>query len=67
MWWGKSEQKADKLAETPRAAKDTTVAQGEKEFDPDKLPDRKQLPASLQRIAREQEKDDNFFDELVEG
>lgn len=67
MWWGKSQPPPEKSAEGSAAAPDTAAKQQEKAFDPDKLPDRKKLPASLQKIAREQDKEENFFDELVEG
>ncbi|KAH7353220.1 mitochondrial 18 KDa protein-domain-containing protein [Plectosphaerella cucumerina] len=67
MWWGKSQSSPVKPTEAPAAAPDTSAKQQEKAFDPDKLPDRKKLPASLQKIARDQDKDENFFDELVDG
>lgn len=35
-------------------------------FDPT-LPDRQKLPPALQKIVDKQDKDDNFFDELVDG
>ncbi|KAI1209844.1 mitochondrial 18 KDa protein-domain-containing protein [Annulohypoxylon truncatum] len=69
MWWGKgsdkSEASKDKQSEAPPAKvdprKDATL------FDPDKLPDRRELPKSLQKIVDKSDRDDNFFDELVEG
>ncbi|ORY58160.1 mitochondrial 18 KDa protein-domain-containing protein [Pseudomassariella vexata] len=36
-------------------------------FDPDHLPDRKQLPKGMKQIMDRSDKDDNFFDELVDG
>lgn len=36
-------------------------------FDPEKLPNRTNLPPGLQSIVDKQDKDDNFFDELKEG
>ncbi|KAK3389360.1 mitochondrial 18 KDa protein-domain-containing protein [Podospora didyma] len=36
-------------------------------FDPNKLPEREKLPPKLQNIIDKNDKDDNFFDELVEG
>lgn len=36
-------------------------------FDPNKLPDRAKLPPALQKIVDKQEKEENFFDELVDG
>ena len=37
------------------------------DFDPDKLPERRDLPKGMQSIMDKADKDDNFFDELVEG
>ena len=37
------------------------------DFNPDKLPDRRDLPKGMQNIMDKADKDDNFFDELVEG
>ncbi|KAK0702038.1 mitochondrial 18 KDa protein-domain-containing protein [Lasiosphaeria miniovina] len=36
-------------------------------FDPDKLPEREKLPPKLQSILDKDDREDNFFDELVEG
>ncbi|KAK0636670.1 mitochondrial 18 KDa protein-domain-containing protein [Bombardia bombarda] len=36
-------------------------------FDPKKLPEREKLPTKLQSIVDKDDKDENFFDELVEG
>lgn len=73
MWWGKS---SDKPAETPKEStpvKDVVnKALGKtektvKEFDPDKLPQREKLPKKLQKIMDKADKEDSFYDELVEG
>lgn len=37
------------------------------EFDPKKLPPREKLPDGLQKIIEKGDKDDSFYDELVEG
>lgn len=75
MWWGKgsspsdkNEASKDKPSEAPPASptnvdhrKDAT------DFDPDKLPERRKLPKGMQSIVDKADKDDNFFDELVDG
>ncbi|KAI0890285.1 mitochondrial 18 KDa protein-domain-containing protein [Annulohypoxylon maeteangense] len=72
MWWGKgsdkSEASKDKQSEAPPAT--ATKADPRKDathFDPNKLPERRELPRSLQTIVDKSDRDDNFFDELVEG
>jgi len=37
------------------------------EFDPKKLPEREKLPPKLQKIIEKTDKEENFFDELVDG
>ncbi len=37
------------------------------EFDASKLPQREKLPPKLQKIVEKSDKEENFFDELVEG
>ncbi|CRK48877.1 hypothetical protein BN1723_008235 [Verticillium longisporum] len=67
MWWGKPQ---DKPAASPDKAADSpppTTAKATGAFDPDKLPEHRKLPASLQKIANDSDKDENFFDELVDG
>ncbi|KAF3767641.1 hypothetical protein M406DRAFT_97960 [Cryphonectria parasitica EP155] len=56
MWWGKSSDDKD-----PKASRDASAP-----FDP-KLPDHEKLPPALQKIIEKSEKEDNFFDELVDG
>jgi fission process protein 1 len=60
MWWGKGN---DKPVEPPKPSPPETAA---KQFDP-KLPDEKKLPDKLQKIIDESDKNENFFDELVDG
>ncbi|KAL1863962.1 hypothetical protein VTK73DRAFT_6282 [Phialemonium thermophilum] len=81
MWWGRNQDKSsgtgnDKEA-TPRAngqeadnSKDkdgSNSAKSVSEFDPNKLPERTKLPKSLQKIIDKADKDDNLYDEVVEG
>lgn len=79
MWWGKSPDNDAKASpqpkEPPAAPTATSVEQrydGPKKdastpFDPNKLPNREKLPPALQKIVDKQDKDENFFDELVDG
>ena len=76
MWWGKDSDNSKKEPAQP-AAPTTSASQPvdpRKEptatttsFDPDRLPARKKLPASLQAISDKADKDENFYDELVDG
>ncbi|KAI1502419.1 mitochondrial 18 KDa protein-domain-containing protein [Biscogniauxia marginata] len=70
MWWAKpdKDKQGNKSSEAP-AAQATKIdpRKDATEFDPDRLPERRELPKGLQRIVDGSEKDDNFFDELVEG
>ncbi len=72
MWWGKGSSdkpevsKENKTPEAPPSAKvdprkDATA------FDPDKLPERRELPKGMQKIVETADRDDNFFEELAEG
>lgn len=70
MWWGKSQDKpaeAAKAAEAKPDGKDIKTAKPDAEFDPAKLPQREKLPAKLQKIIEKSDKEENFFDEVVEG
>ncbi|KAI0600091.1 mitochondrial 18 KDa protein-domain-containing protein [Biscogniauxia sp. FL1348] len=72
MWWARApekEKQGSKNPETPTNAAATKVdpRKDATEFDPDKLPERRQLPKGLQRIVDSSDKEDNFFEELVEG
>lgn len=72
MWWGKGPDKPEASKEKPS---DTPPAAATKidprhdatQFDPDKLPERRNLPKGMQKIVDRSDKDDNFFDELVDG
>lgn len=68
-WWGKGSDKApsspsespESPAKTPDPRKDAS------DFDPNALPARKALPRGMRRLVEKSDKDDNFFDELVDG
>ncbi|KAK2004356.1 hypothetical protein LX36DRAFT_706302 [Colletotrichum falcatum] len=59
--WGRSQNK------TPEEPKESPKEDGAKTFDPEKLPAREKLPKALQNIVDKSDRDDNFFDELVDG
>ena len=67
MWpWGSSSDKPQAPAkESPPAA--APAAESKESFDPKKLPNREKLPPNLQKIIDRTDKEENFFDELVEG
>ncbi|KAI5922565.1 mitochondrial 18 KDa protein-domain-containing protein [Camillea tinctor] len=72
MWWAKGPEKdkqGSKNLEPPAVAAATKAdpRKDATEFDPNKLPERRELPKGLQRIIDSSDKEDNFFDELVEG
>ncbi|KAI8962329.1 mitochondrial 18 KDa protein-domain-containing protein [Daldinia sp. FL1419] len=72
MFWSKGPDKneaaKDKTPVTPPPAAATTSSRSDvNEFDPDKLPTQRKLPKDLQMIVDKSDKDENFFDELVEG
>lgn len=82
MWWNKKPDSDAKASSSqpkePSAAPSTTSAEQRYDgprnikdasapFDPNKLPDREKLPPALQRIIDKEDKEDNFFDELVDG
>ncbi|KAI1401212.1 mitochondrial 18 KDa protein-domain-containing protein [Hypoxylon fuscum] len=71
MWWGKgsdkSETSKDKPSEAPPTATKIDPRNDATQFDPSKLPERRDLPKNLQKIVDKSDNDDNFFDELVEG
>lgn len=69
-WWGKGPDKSkdapDSAAQaSPNARPDPR--RDASDFDPNKLPERQKLPRGLQSIVDQSDKDDGFFDELVEG
>ncbi|KAI1098298.1 mitochondrial 18 KDa protein-domain-containing protein [Jackrogersella minutella] len=72
MFWSKGPDKPqppkDKPSEAPPTTANTTDPRNDAtQFDPDKLPERRELPKKLQNIVDKSDRDDNFFDELVEG
>ncbi|KAK8051967.1 mitochondrial 18 KDa protein-domain-containing protein [Apiospora rasikravindrae] len=46
---------------TPDPRKDAT------DFDPSRLPERKKLPRGMRRLVDKEDKEENFYDELVDG
>ncbi|TPX14125.1 uncharacterized protein E0L32_000519 [Thyridium curvatum] len=67
MWWGKGSDKPKDSV--PEQAKEVAkeVKEAAKDFDKDKLPDRRQLPKKLQQIVDKEDKQENFYNEIVEG
>lgn len=59
MFWGKG---PDKPESSGKVAGSSSTAE-----DADKLPASKTLPKSLQKIVDKEDKDDNFYDELISG
>ncbi|KAK4032886.1 mitochondrial 18 KDa protein-domain-containing protein [Parachaetomium inaequale] len=51
----------------PQSSATDDVKKAAADFDPKKLPDRTKLPPKLQKIVEKTDKEENFFDELVEG
>ncbi|CAJ2512412.1 Uu.00g054270.m01.CDS01 [Anthostomella pinea] len=72
MFWGKGPDKdkkpEEKAPETPAApATNIDPRKDATQFDPDRLPARRSLPKGMQSIVDKSDKDENFFDELVDG
>lgn len=82
MWWDKKPDNDEKAAsptptKEPSAVPSTTSVEQRYDgprkqtssapFDPTKLPAREKLPPALQKIVDKQDKEENFFDELVDG
>jgi mitochondrial fission process protein 1 len=75
MWWGKGSSSSDKAEPAKDKAPEASQTPATKidprkdatNFDPDRLPARRELPKGLQRIVEKSDKDENFFDELVDG
>lgn len=61
-WWGA--YKASKLKEDP---KQDPKQSSPSSFDPEKLPDRHELPNGLQAAVDKADADSRFFDDLREG
>jgi len=75
MFWGKGPDKPQPPKEAAEKVKDAAdevktaardVQKAAKDFDP-KLPERHKLPKSLQEIVDKEDKDENFYNELVDG
>ncbi|QPG94664.1 hypothetical protein C2857_006657 [Epichloe festucae Fl1] len=63
-WWGKSKEPKEPAPEqSPRA----DSSQQKQPFDPDKLPPRGNLPGKLQSIVDESDRDNSYFDDVVDG
>lgn len=63
-WWGKSKEPKEAAPEqSPRA----DSSQQKQPFDPDKLPPRGKLPGKLQSIVDESDRDNSYFDDVVDG
>ncbi|KAI1356265.1 mitochondrial 18 KDa protein-domain-containing protein [Xylaria sp. FL0043] len=69
MFWGKGPAKKpeEKAPEAPSATTANEPHKDATEFDPDKLPPRRQLPKALQKIVEKSDKDESFFDDLKDG
>ncbi|KAI1341588.1 mitochondrial 18 KDa protein-domain-containing protein [Xylariaceae sp. FL0016] len=71
MFWGKGPDKGKSESKAPETSTATASKIDPKkdatQFDPDRLPARRELPKSLQKIVDTSDKDENFFDELVDG
>ncbi|TGJ86211.1 hypothetical protein E0Z10_g2532 [Xylaria hypoxylon] len=69
MFWGKGPERKpeNKAPEAPSATTKIEPSKDATDFDPDKLPARRQLPKGLQKIVETSDKDESFFDDLKEG
>lgn len=70
MWWGKGSDKDPKAPpkdDASAAEPSKSNAPRPAPFDPNKLPNREKLPPALQKIVDKQDKDENWYDELVDG
>lgn len=75
MWpWSSSSDKPSGAAPQTNTAKPSPspsatddLKKAAAEFDPNKLPDREKLPPKLQKIIEKSDKEENFYDELVQG
>ncbi|KAK3898964.1 mitochondrial fission process protein 1 [Staphylotrichum tortipilum] len=67
MWWPWSSGSSKTESSSPSTPQtDTKNPPPPADFDPAKLPKREKLPSKLQKIVEKQDKDENFFDELVD-
>lgn len=70
MFWSRG---PDKPPDKPDPSSTSKAADAGKDdtrktpFDPDKLPERHKLSPSLQKIVDKADKDDNIYDQLVDG
>lgn len=64
MFWGKGPDKTPPEPTATRTAGSASAASG---LDPSDLPASKNLPRKLQNIVDKDDKDDNFYDELISG
>ncbi|TLS27812.1 hypothetical protein PpBr36_01225 [Pyricularia pennisetigena] len=72
MWWSNSNkepEKSPKMEATSSSSKDTASTKDgpSKAFDPNSLPERQKLNPSLQKIVDKADREDNFYDQLVDG
>ncbi|KAK3319056.1 mitochondrial 18 KDa protein-domain-containing protein [Apodospora peruviana] len=73
MWpWSDSKDKPvtppqPKVSPPETKAPAEEVAEMQKAFDPKKLPEREKLPSKLQNIIDKSDREENFYDDLVEG
>jgi mitochondrial fission process protein 1 len=70
MFWGKGSDDKKPEDKTPEVKPPGATADPRKDataFDPNKLPERRKLPRNLQNIVEKSDKEENFFDELVDG
>lgn len=73
MFWDRGSPKKPEVSKdkgpeaSPASAAQADARKDATDFDPDRLPERRKLPKGLQKIVENSDKDDNFFDELVEG
>ncbi|KAI6376185.1 hypothetical protein MCOR25_002820 [Pyricularia grisea] len=72
MWWSNSNKEPEKSPKSEVASsssKDTAPTKdgSSKAFDPNSLPERQKLKPSLQKIVDQADREDNFYDQLVDG
>ncbi len=73
MFWGKGPDKPKPPPtesvppEQPPANDKGDSKDVPKDFDPAKLPTREKLPRDLQKIVDREDKEDNFYNEIVSG
>jgi mitochondrial fission process protein 1 len=65
--WGKSPDKAPKEPKEAVVVEAKEVPKDRKAFDPDKLPEREKLPDGLQKLVDKADKNESFYDELLDG